>query len=113
MASTLETVGPTLKRRYAPENVVEQLFQALADFAASKSATPAQIALAWALHKGDDIIPIMGARKRTQLGESLAALDVQLSPADIAQLEAIAASTPVAGTRYDAAQMRMLDSERV
>ena len=84
----------------------------LADFAAGKGASPAQVALAWVLHQGDSIIPVMGARKRTQLNECLAALDLQLSPADLAHLESVVSASPIAGTRYDAAQMKMLDSER-
>jgi aryl-alcohol dehydrogenase-like predicted oxidoreductase len=54
----------------------------------------------------------MGARTRSQLAEALAALDVILSPEDIARLEEICDASLVAGTRYDAAQMRMLDSEK-
>lgn len=69
-----------------------------------------QLAIAWALSKGDFIFPVIGARTRTQLNEALAALSLKLTAEQQAQLEAIAAD--VAGTRYDANQMRMLDSER-
>jgi aryl-alcohol dehydrogenase-like predicted oxidoreductase len=100
--------------RFTGDNMEKnrQLVQALADFAASKGVSPATMALAWALHKGPDIVPLPGARKRSQLQESLAALDVQLSAEEIAQLESTVSSSAIAGTRYDAAQMRMLDSER-
>lgn len=64
------------------------------------------------MSKGEDIVPVIGARKRAQLNESVAALDVKLSMDEIAGLEAIFAATPVAGTRYDTAQMKVLDSER-
>ena len=64
------------------------------------------------MRKGPGIVPIIGARTRAQLHESLAALDLILSADDIVRLEAIFAVTPVAGTRYDAAQMKVLDSER-
>jgi aryl-alcohol dehydrogenase-like predicted oxidoreductase len=88
------------------------LVDALAEFAAGKGVSPAQVALAWVLHQGNDIVPIMGARKRTQLNECLAAVDLKLLPADLARLESAVSASPIAGTRYDAAQMKMLDSER-
>ena len=89
-----------------------QLIGALSNFAVEKGVTPAQLAIAWVMSKGSDIVPVIGARKRTQLEESLAALDVMLSTEDIARLEATFDATRVAGTRYDASQMKMLDSER-
>jgi aryl-alcohol dehydrogenase-like predicted oxidoreductase len=100
--------------RFTGENLEknQQLVRKLAEFAASKGATPAQIALAWALHQGPDIIPIMGARKRSQLDDCLAALEIKLSAEDLAQLESVVGASDVAGTRYDAMQMKMLDSER-
>ena len=100
--------------RFSGENMEKnrRLIQALADFAASKGASPAQVALAWVLHQGDGIVPLVGARKRAQLNESLAALDLKLSTDDLAQLESAVGPTDIAGTRYDAAQMRILDSER-
>ncbi len=88
------------------------LLDALAEFAASKGSTPAQIATAWVFHRGEDIIPVMGARKRTQLQDAVAALQVTLSAADSRRLEEIFDETKIAGTRYGADQMRMLDSER-
>lgn len=100
--------------RFSGENLHKnrQLVDALAAFAAARGVSPAQVALAWVLHQGADIVPIMGARKRTQLTECLAALELQLSPAELAQLDAAVSASPIAGTRYDAAQMKMLDSER-
>jgi aryl-alcohol dehydrogenase-like predicted oxidoreductase len=85
---------------------------ALADLAAEKGATPAQLAIAWVLSKGTDIVPVIGARKRSQLADSMGALDLALSPADVARLEAAFEASPIAGTRYDASQMNVLDSER-
>jgi aryl-alcohol dehydrogenase-like predicted oxidoreductase len=100
--------------RFTPENWQKnrQLVQALAEFAATKNVSSATLALAWALHKGSDIVPLPGARNRKQLEESLAALDVQLSAEELAQLESAVSSSEIAGTRYDAAQMKMLDSEK-
>jgi aryl-alcohol dehydrogenase-like predicted oxidoreductase len=100
--------------RFTGENFEKnrQLVQALEGFAAAKGVTPAQVALAWVLHQGPDIVPIMGARKRTQLAESIAALDIRFSAADLAQLESAVSPSDIAGSRYDAHAMRMLDSER-
>jgi aryl-alcohol dehydrogenase-like predicted oxidoreductase len=101
--------------RFTGENLGKnrQLVSAIADFAARKNVSSAQVAIAWVLHQGDSIVPIMGARTRAQLNACLAALDLQFSPAELAQLEAAVETSPIAGTRYDAAQMKMLDSERI
>jgi aryl-alcohol dehydrogenase-like predicted oxidoreductase len=89
-----------------------QLIGGLAGLAAEMGATPAQLAIAWVLSKGSDIVPVIGARTRAQLADSLRALDLTLSPGDIARLEETCDAARVAGTRYDNAQMKMLDSER-
>lgn len=82
-------------------------------FAAERGARPAQLAIAWALAKNERLVPVIGARTRAQLAESLKALDLQLSPGDLAQLEEkVVPAAAVAGARYDEHQMRMLDSER-
>jgi aryl-alcohol dehydrogenase-like predicted oxidoreductase len=88
------------------------LLAALAEFAAAKHATPAQIAIAWALGRGADIIPVIGARTRTQLQEALTAAQLTLSAEESGRLEAIFDESKIAGTRYGAEQMRTLDSER-
>ncbi|HTX34506.1 MAG TPA: aldo/keto reductase [Bryobacteraceae bacterium] len=88
------------------------MVEALAAFAAEKGATPAQLAIAWVAAQGADIFPVIGARTRKQLAESLGALDVHLTPDEMARLEQICDPSRVAGTRYDPAQMRMLDSEK-
>jgi len=90
------------------EKVVDELQQ----IAAQQGLTPAQLAIAWVLAKGQRIIPLIGARTRRQLSESLAALRVKLSSADVARMEERIAQSAIAGTRYDEGQMRMLDSER-
>ena len=64
------------------------------------------------LAKGHSIVPLIGARKRRQLAESLGALQIELSAADVARLEEAVPPSAVAGTRYDEHQMRILDSER-
>ncbi|WP_426176999.1 aldo/keto reductase [Massilia sp. TWR1-2-2] len=77
------------------------------DMGAAKGVTPAQIALAWALHKGEDIVPIPGTKRRAYLEENVAAADISLSVADMAQLEG--ALSIVAGPRYNAARMATVD----
>jgi aryl-alcohol dehydrogenase-like predicted oxidoreductase len=64
------------------------------------------------LAKGLSIVPLVGARTRSQLADALGALDVRLSADDIARIEAAVPAAAVAGTRYDAHQMSILDSER-
>jgi aryl-alcohol dehydrogenase-like predicted oxidoreductase len=90
------------------ERMVDQLRQIAAD----KGITQVQLAIAWVLAKGKHIVPVMGARTRTQLKESLGALAIQLSPEELAAIEAAIPAQAVAGTRYGADQMRVLDSER-
>ena len=90
----------------------QELVAKLQDLAKAKGITGTQLAIAWVLAKGQSIVPVIGARKRSQLQEALRALDVVLSPADISALEAAIPPSAVAGTRYDEHGMRMLDSER-
>ena len=75
-------------------------------------ATPAQLALAWVRYRGDDIVPLVGARRRGQLAESLAALRLVLTADDLARIEAAVPAARVAGARCDARGMALLDSER-
>ncbi|MFC0135552.1 aldo/keto reductase [Massilia eurypsychrophila] len=77
------------------------------DMGVAKGVTPAQIALAWALHKGEDIVPIPGTKRRAYLEENVVAADISLSVADMAQLEG--ALSHVAGPRYNAARMATVD----
>jgi aryl-alcohol dehydrogenase-like predicted oxidoreductase len=100
--------------RFTGENYQQnrQLIEGLAAVAAGKGVTAAQLALAWVRSKGADIVPVMGARTRSQLAESLAGLDVELSREEIARLEEAVDASRVAGTRYDGSQMKILDSER-
>jgi len=90
----------------------QRLVEALEKLAAEKGVRPAQLAIAWVLAKGEHIVPVVGARTRTQLTESLGALGIELSPADLARIEEAVPASAIAGTRYDQNQMRMLDSER-
>jgi aryl-alcohol dehydrogenase-like predicted oxidoreductase len=100
--------------RFAPGNLErnQALVAALAALAREKGATATQLAIAWVLSRGDFIVPLVGARTRTQLTESVKALDVTLSSPDLARLEAALPPDAVAGARYGEDQMRVLDSER-
>jgi aryl-alcohol dehydrogenase-like predicted oxidoreductase len=87
--------------------LVEKL-RALAD---SKGVSVAQIAIAWVLAQGADIVPLIGARTRARLAESLAALEVTLTARDLADIEAAVPQGAAAGERYNAHAMKDLDSE--
>jgi aryl-alcohol dehydrogenase-like predicted oxidoreductase len=88
-----------------------QLVDALRQIGDAKGASPAQLAFAWVRSRGDDILPVMGARRRDQLQESLDALDLKLTADDLARIDAAVSPELTAGTRYDAPQMAHLDSE--
>jgi aryl-alcohol dehydrogenase-like predicted oxidoreductase len=90
----------------------ERLVQVLRELAGQKGVTASQLAIAWVLAKGKTIVPVIGARTRTQLTESLGALNVQLSTEDLASIENAIPADQVAGSRYDERQMAMLDSEK-
>jgi aryl-alcohol dehydrogenase-like predicted oxidoreductase len=79
------------------------------DLAARKEATPAQIAIGWLLHKGDDIVPIPGTKRRTYLEENLGAASLTLSPAEIERLDLALAPNAVAGPRYNERLMPYID----
>ncbi len=100
--------------RFTGENLEQnqKLTEALADFAAQKKATAAQVAIAWVLGKGPDIVPVVGARTRGQLRDSLGAQDIFLTAEETAALESTFDANRVAGSRYDSRQMQMLDSEQ-
>lgn len=102
------------KPRFRGENLDRNLalVEALRSVADAREISVAQAAIAWVLCRGDDIVPLIGARRRDQLAESLAALEVELSAEDLAAIESAVPAESVAGTRYDSVQMRYLDSER-
>lgn len=100
--------------RFSGENLARNqvLIGELGRLAAEKGTSAVQLAIAWAMAKGERIVPVIGARKRTQLAESLAAMEVKLTAEDVARIEAAIPADAAAGSRYDAHQMRMLDSEK-
>jgi aryl-alcohol dehydrogenase-like predicted oxidoreductase len=82
-----------------------ELVQRVSQLATVKHCTPGQLALAWVLAQGDDIVPIPGTKRRTYLDENLGALDVTLTAAELAQIDAIFPKDAAAGLRYPAAMM--------
>ena len=117
-ASSARDIGAADPRtrfpRFQGENLQRNLslVAALELLAAARGVTTAQLAVAWVLSRGTDIIPLLGTKRRDRLAESLAALELTLSPDELAAIEAAVPSSQVAGDRYDAAQMTALDSER-
>jgi aryl-alcohol dehydrogenase-like predicted oxidoreductase len=100
--------------RFTGENLArnQRLIDALGGLAVEKGATATQLAIAWVLARGKHIVPVLGARTRTQLRETLAAFEISLSPEDLDRIAQAVPASEVAGTRYAEPQMRMLDSER-
>ena len=100
--------------RFSGENLDRnlELVEALREIAKTKDATVAQLAIAWVLSRGDDIVPLAGARRRDRLEEAVGALDLELDEEDLTAIESAVPAEAVAGDRYDAQQMAILDSER-
>ncbi len=96
--------------RFQGENFQKNLdlVREIETMARSKGCTPAQLALAWVLAQGDDIVPIPGTKRRRYLEENVGALDVRLTAADLARIDSVIPPGAAAGTRYAAAQMQNL-----
>jgi aryl-alcohol dehydrogenase-like predicted oxidoreductase len=100
--------------RFRGDNLTrnQQLVERLRDIASARGITQVQLAVAWALAKSPSIVPVIGARTRAQLAESLGAVKVNLTAEEVAAIEAAVPPEAVAGTRYDPNQMKALDSEK-
>ncbi|MBX3260485.1 MAG: aldo/keto reductase [Labilithrix sp.] len=100
--------------RFAADNRAnnESVVSRLGAFAEARGQTPAELAIAWALAKQPTFVPVVGARTRAQLDGLFRALDKPLSGGELEELERLFPRGAIAGTRYDAAQMAHLDSER-
>ncbi len=100
--------------RFTGENLTHnlELVEALRVVARDRRASVAAIAVAWALARGADIVPLVGARRRTQWAESSAATALALTPGDLAAIEAAIPKGAAKGERYPLAAMAHLDSER-
>jgi aryl-alcohol dehydrogenase-like predicted oxidoreductase len=96
--------------RFQGENFQKNLeiVQRVEEMAAEKKCTPAQLALAWVLAKGKDVVPIPGTKRRKYIDENLAALEVSLTAADFARLDGIAPPGVAAGARYPDEYMNRL-----
>ena len=97
--------------RFAAENIDknEALVERVRAIAERKDVTPGQLALAWVLAKGEDLVPIPGTKRRKYLEENAAAADIKLTPADVAEIEAALPANEVAGDRYAAENMKNID----
>ncbi|MDQ0878795.1 aryl-alcohol dehydrogenase-like predicted oxidoreductase [Paenibacillus sp. V4I3] len=100
--------------RFQGENLDKNLslVEALREIAEEKQVTVAQLAIAWVLSQGEDIVPIIGARRRTYLRDALGALNVNLAPKDLEAIQAAIPQAAVSGDRYYAEEMAHLDSEK-
>jgi aryl-alcohol dehydrogenase-like predicted oxidoreductase len=112
--TSLDALSENDRRREHPRFAVENLERnvgllgALREIAAAKRCTPAQVAIAWLLAKGDDIVPIPGTKRRRYLEENAAAVDVRLEPRDLEALDAAFPPGVTAGDRYPAGQMKRI-----
>jgi aryl-alcohol dehydrogenase-like predicted oxidoreductase len=112
------SIGSSDFRTYVPRfqagNVEKNLtlVDALRNLAEARGATVAQLAIAWVLHRGNDIVPLIGARRRDRLSEALGAVDLELSKSDMEAIEAVLPASRIAGSRYPEILMAHLDSER-
>lgn len=113
--SSVEGLAETDVRRSQPRFADGNLERNLAivaklnELAAEKGVTAGQLALAWVQHRGDDVVPIPGTRRQRYLEENLAAVAVELSPEDLAAIEAAAPADQIAGTRYDATSLTFVN----
>jgi aryl-alcohol dehydrogenase-like predicted oxidoreductase len=100
--------------RFQGENEEKNLalVERLRAVANAKGLTVAQTAIAWVSAQGEDIVPLVGARRRDRLSEALGSADVTLTASDLAEIETAVPKGAAAGSRYAQAQMAMLDSER-
>ena len=113
---TLDALLPKDRRRehprFDPENIKRnaELLKPIEDIAAAKQCTPAQVALAWVLAQGEEVVPIPGTKRRKYLEQNCAALDVRLTADDIERLKQAFPPGVTAGTRYPEKQMKALGS---
>jgi aryl-alcohol dehydrogenase-like predicted oxidoreductase len=117
-SASAREIGPGDPRarfpRFQGENLQRNLdlLTGLEEIARRHGVTTAQLAIAWVLSRGSDIVPLLGTKRRDRLAEALGAVDLELAPGDLAALEAAVPRGRVAGDRYEAGQMVALDSEK-
>jgi aryl-alcohol dehydrogenase-like predicted oxidoreductase len=116
--ASARAIGPDDPRsrfpRFRAENLERNLdlLGALEKIGQEHGVSTAQLAFAWVLSRGADIVPLIGTKRRDRLAEALGALELRLSPDELAALEAAIPLGRVAGDRYEPAQMAALDSEK-
>ena len=110
-----EDLAPDDFRRHSPrfqgENFQKnlQLVERVTDLARAKGVTPGQLALAWVLAQGDDIVPIPGTKRRVYLEENIAAASIELTPEDLAAIDAVLPPGAASGDRYPETSMRLVN----
>jgi aryl-alcohol dehydrogenase-like predicted oxidoreductase len=87
----------------------QRLVDAISEIARERGCTPAQLAIAWLLHQGEDIVPIPGTRRIERLEENAAATRIALTADELERIDEVLRSTPVAGTRYPEANMSLVN----
>jgi aryl-alcohol dehydrogenase-like predicted oxidoreductase len=103
-AKDFRNTAPRFKAGNFEKNL--EIVARLEQIAAEKRCTPAQLALAWVLAQGDDLVPIPGTKRRKYLDENIAAVDVQLTPSDLKRIDEVAPRSAFAGPRYSEDQMK-------
>ena len=112
---SIDDLAPDDFRRLSPrfegENFARNLalVEQIKQMASAKGCTPSQLALAWVLAQGEDIVTIPGTKRRKYLDENLDAIEVKLTPEDLEQIDRVAPRGVAAGERYAAAAMRLLN----
>jgi aryl-alcohol dehydrogenase-like predicted oxidoreductase len=112
---SIDDLAPDDYRRYSPrfqgENFARnlELVKRVTDIAREKGVTPGQLALAWVLAQGEDIVPIAGTKRRAYLEENIAASDIELTAEDLARIDEVAPRGAASGTRYPEAMMRFVN----
>jgi aryl-alcohol dehydrogenase-like predicted oxidoreductase len=113
----VEDLAPDDWRRQNPRfqgdnfDTNRQLVQAVTEIAAERRVTPAQLALAWLLHQGEDIVPIPGTRRIARLEENAGATTLQLTREELKRIDDVLARNEVAGSRYVASGMALVNAE--
>jgi aryl-alcohol dehydrogenase-like predicted oxidoreductase len=109
-ATDFRSRSPRFRRENLDHNLA--LVEALRTVADERGASVAQVAIAWVLSRGEDIVPLVGARRRERLSEALGALELELTAGDLAAIEQAIPAGSAAGERYPEAQVAHMDSER-
>jgi aryl-alcohol dehydrogenase-like predicted oxidoreductase len=108
-AGEIRTRQPRFSAENFPKNIA--VVESLGKIAREMGATTSQLAFAWVKSRGDDVVPLIGARRRDQIREALGAADLKIAPADLARIEQAVPEDAIAGARYLPAVLAHMDSE--